>query len=171
MKPKLNVVGTNWRKPALALLHWTGLSFAAGAGEISLKSEVNVMVLLTLTASDAYADPFNDVTLYIEPGSPWQNAYRKRLRAPSGAALRAACGRFSRSARINSRFRDEFLNRESFASVIEAKVPGKQHRHRQNQQRPHSSLEYQTPVEFAQRSRKAAPSPPAPSPPTHTKLS
>ena len=32
-------------------------------------------------------------TLYIEPGSPWQNGFVERLPAPSGAALRAACGR------------------------------------------------------------------------------
>jgi len=74
-------------------------------------------------------------TLYIEPGSPWQNAY---------------------SESFNSRFRDEFLNRESFASVLEAKVLGKQHRQRHNHERPHSSLDYQTPVEFARRCRQHA---------------
>ena len=74
-------------------------------------------------------------TLYIKPGSPWQNAY---------------------SESFHSRFRDEFLNREAFASVLEAKVLGKQHRQRHNQERPHSSLDYQTPVAFAQRSLAAA---------------
>ena len=74
-------------------------------------------------------------TLYIKPGSPWQNAY---------------------SESFNSRFRDEFLNREAFASVLEAKVLGKEHRQRHNHERPHSSLHYQTPVEFAQRSLAAA---------------
>ena len=74
-------------------------------------------------------------TLYIEPGSPWQNAY---------------------SESFNSRFRDEFLNRESFASVLEAKVLGKDHRRRHNHERPHSSLDYQTPVEFAHRSLATA---------------
>jgi transposase InsO family protein len=74
-------------------------------------------------------------TLYIKPGSPWQNAY---------------------SESFNSRFRDEFLNRESFASVLEAKVLGKQYRQDYNHSRPHSALEYQTPVEFAQRSLAAA---------------
>ena len=74
-------------------------------------------------------------TLYIQPGSPWQNAY---------------------SESFNSRFRDEFLNREAFASVLEAKVLGKQHRQRHNHERPHSSLDYQTPVEFAQRRLAAA---------------
>ena len=74
-------------------------------------------------------------TLYIEPGSPWQNAY---------------------SESFNSRFRDEFLNRESFASVLEAKVLGAQHRQRHNHERPHSSLDYQTPAEFARRWRPNA---------------
>jgi transposase InsO family protein len=74
-------------------------------------------------------------TLYIKPGSPWQNAY---------------------SESFNSRFRDEFLNREAFASVLEAKVLGKHHRQRHNHERPHSSLSYQTPAEFAQRSLAAA---------------
>ena len=74
-------------------------------------------------------------TLYIAPGSPWENAY---------------------SESFNSRFRDEFLNRESFASVLEAKVLGKEYRQDYNHRRPHSSLDYQTPVEFAQRSLAAA---------------
>jgi len=74
-------------------------------------------------------------TLYIKPGSPWQNAY---------------------SESFNSRFRDEFLNREVFSSVLEAKVLGKEYRKRYNCSRPHSSLNYQTPVEFAQRSLAAS---------------
>ena len=74
-------------------------------------------------------------TLYIKPGSPWQNAY---------------------SESFNSRFRDEFLNREAFATLLEAKVLGKSHRQHYNLQRPHSSLAYQTPREFAQCSLEAA---------------
>ena len=69
-------------------------------------------------------------TSYIEPGSPWENPY---------------------SESFNSRFRDEFLNRESFGSVLEAKVLGKKHREDYNHHRLHSSLDYQTPAEFAQR--------------------
>jgi len=67
-------------------------------------------------------------TLYIKPGSPWQNAY---------------------SESFNSRLRDELLNVESFATLAEAKVLGKEYRQTYNEQRPHSSLGYQTPVEFA----------------------
>jgi len=40
-------------------------------------------------------------TLYIDPGSPWQNAYGESF---------------------HSRFRDECLNAELFANVAEAKV-------------------------------------------------
>ncbi len=77
-------------------------------------------------------------TLYIQPGSPWQNAY---------------------SESFNSRFRDEFLNREAFATLLEAKVLGRDHRRWHNHARPHSSLDGQTPAEFAQRSLAAASAP------------
>lgn len=65
---------------------------------------------------------------WIEPGAPWQNAYIESL---------------------NSRFRDEFLNVELFGSHVEAKVLGEDYRRRYNQERPHSSLDYQTPAEYA----------------------
>jgi len=67
-------------------------------------------------------------TLYIAPGSPWENPY---------------------SESFNSRFRDEFLNRESFVSLLEAKVRGKEHRHDYNHRRLHSSLDYQPPAASA----------------------
>jgi len=69
-------------------------------------------------------------TLYIEPGSPWENPY---------------------SESFNSRFRDEFLNIEAFGSKLEAKVLGKEHREKYNHHRPHSSLGDLTPIEFAAR--------------------
>jgi transposase InsO family protein len=69
-------------------------------------------------------------TLYIAPGAPWQNAY---------------------SESFNSRFRDECLKREAFGTLLEAKVLGKDYRHRHTHQRPHSSLDYQTPAEYAAR--------------------
>ena len=81
-------------------------------------------------------------TLYITPGSPWENAY---------------CESF------NSRFRDEFLNREEFVSELEAKVLSAEWRRDYNEARPHSALGDQTPAEFAQRCRAtvgAAPLPP-----------
>jgi transposase InsO family protein len=67
-------------------------------------------------------------TLYIEPGSPWENAY---------------------SETFNSRFRDELLDREMFETLKEAKVIIEDHRLDYNHRRPHSSLGYRTPAEFA----------------------
>jgi putative transposase len=67
-------------------------------------------------------------TLYIEPGSPWENAY---------------------SETFNSRLRDELLDREVFETLKEAKVIVEDHRLDYNHRRPHSSLGYQTPTEFA----------------------
>jgi hypothetical protein len=67
-------------------------------------------------------------TLYIEPGAPWQNGFAESF---------------------GSRFRDELLNRELFRSVREAKVVCEDHRLDFNHHRPHSSLGYLTPAEFA----------------------
>jgi transposase InsO family protein len=71
-------------------------------------------------------------TLYIEPGSPWENAY---------------CESF------NSRLRDGLLNREEFASELEAKVLTAEWRQNYNERRPHSALGDQTPAEYAARWR------------------
>jgi putative transposase len=66
--------------------------------------------------------------LYIEPGSPWENAY---------------------SETFNSRLRDEILDREVFETLKEAKVLLEDQRLGYNHRRPHSSLGYRTPAEFA----------------------
>ena len=65
-------------------------------------------------------------TLYIEPGSPWENAY---------------------SETFISRFSDELLKREVFADLLEAKVLVEDYRGYYNHHRPHSALGYQTPAE------------------------
>lgn len=71
-------------------------------------------------------------TLYIQPGSPWENAY---------------CESF------NSRLRDGLLNREEFASELEAKVLSAEWRQNYNERRPHSALGDLTPAEYAARWR------------------
>jgi putative transposase len=73
-------------------------------------------------------------TLYIAPGAPWENAYSESL---------------------NSRLRDELLNRELFTSVLEAKVITEDYRQEYNQRRPHSALGYQTPAVLSGRCRPA----------------
>jgi putative transposase len=67
-------------------------------------------------------------TLYIEPGSPWENPY---------------------SESFHSRFRDELLNQELFTSLDEARFLVDQYRVDHNHARPHSALGYLTPAQFA----------------------
>jgi len=67
-------------------------------------------------------------TLYIEPGSPWQNGFVESF---------------------HGRLRDELLDREAFGSLAEAKLVVEDWRRAYNEQRPHSSLGYQTPAAFA----------------------
>ncbi len=64
-------------------------------------------------------------TLFIEPGSPWENGYIESF---------------------NGKLRDELLNREVFTTLTEAKVLIEQWRREYNQVRPHSSLGYQPPA-------------------------
>jgi putative transposase len=66
-------------------------------------------------------------TAYIAPGSPWQNGYGESF---------------------NGRLRDECLNLEWFRNLAEAKVVIGAWRRHYNQERPHSSLGYQTPHAF-----------------------
>ena len=69
-------------------------------------------------------------TLYIEPGSPWQNGYGESF---------------------NGRLRDELLNSEIFADLREAKSLAAYWRHEYNNERPHSSLGYTPPAVYAAR--------------------
>ena len=64
-------------------------------------------------------------TLYIEPGSPWENGY---------------CESF------NGKLRDECLKGEIFYSLKEAQVVIEQWRVEYNTRRPHSALGYRPPV-------------------------
>lgn len=64
-------------------------------------------------------------TLFIEPGSPWENGY---------------CESF------NGKLRDELLNREIFYSLKEAQILTELWRKEYNTLRPHSSLGYRPPA-------------------------
>jgi len=64
-------------------------------------------------------------TLFIEPGSPWENGY---------------CESF------NGKLRDELLDCEVFDTVLEAKVLTEWWRREYNGVRPHSSLGYRPPA-------------------------
>jgi len=64
-------------------------------------------------------------TLYIEPGSPWENGYIESF---------------------NGKLRDELLNGEIFDAVLEARVIIDQWKNLYNRKRPHSSLGYKPPA-------------------------
>jgi transposase InsO family protein len=75
-------------------------------------------------------------TLYIEPGSPWENGYAESF---------------------PSRLRDEFLALEVFESLAAARKLTAAWRNDYNHHRPHGSLGYVAPVEFAARCTASAP--------------
>ena len=64
-------------------------------------------------------------TLYIEPGSPWENGYIESF---------------------NGKLRDELLNREIFDTLFEVKVLAERWRMEYNTFRPHSALGYRPPA-------------------------
>jgi transposase InsO family protein len=80
-------------------------------------------------------------TLYIAPGSPWENGFAESF---------------------FSRLRDELLNAELFADLREAKVLAAAWRSEYNHHRPHSALNYQTPAAFAGQCRSLGALPPNP---------
>ncbi len=64
-------------------------------------------------------------TLYIQPGSPWENGYNESF---------------------NGKLRDELLNGEIFYTLKEAQIIIEQWRRHYNTVRPHSSLGYRPPA-------------------------
>ena len=74
--------------------------------------------------------------LPVAPGSPWQNGYAESF---------------------NGKFRDEFLEREEFESEPQARALGALWKEEYNTERPHSSLDYMTPSEFAARCERYVP--------------
>ncbi len=64
-------------------------------------------------------------TMFIEPGSPWENGYIESF---------------------NGKLRDELLSREVFNTLEEARVLIEQWRREYNQVRPHSALGYKPPA-------------------------
>jgi putative transposase len=74
--------------------------------------------------------------LYVAPASPWQNGYAESF---------------------HSKLRDEFLDREEFESQVQAQAMGLLWKQEYNTERPHSSLAYKTPAEFAATCKRYAP--------------
>ena len=69
-------------------------------------------------------------TLFIEPGSPWENGYVESF---------------------NGKLRDELLARETFTTLTEARILIERWRREYNTVRPHSALGYRPPAPEAVR--------------------
>lgn len=80
-------------------------------------------------------------TRYIAPGSPWENGYAESF---------------------HSKLVDEFLSREQFETIGQARRLTAMWRDDYNHDRPHSSLGYVTPAEFAARCAASVPEFPSP---------
>ncbi len=92
-------------------------------------------------------------TLYIDPGSPWQNGFVESFHG----RLRDEClnqdpGSPWQNGFVESfhgRLRDECLNQEQLWTLTEARVVIEDFRCHYNERRPHGKLGYQSPVRFA----------------------
>ncbi len=107
----------------------------------------------TCTAVRSWLAKVGVRTLFIEPGSPWENGYVESF---------------------NGKLRDELLDREIFYTLLEAKVLIERWREHYNRVRPHSSLGYRPPAPEAFVVQAAAPRPvrggSAPTPPASKPL-
>ena len=81
-------------------------------------------------------------TRFIEPASPWQNGVNESFKG---------------------KFRDECLNRELLASVLEAQCVARNFRDDYNTSRPHSSIQQRTPAEYRAELLAKLPTPTTPS--------
>lgn len=79
----------------------------------------------TATAVRNWLSDLEVDTLFIEPGSPWENGYIESF---------------------NGKFRDEFLNCELLDTLLEARVLTARWRQYYNTERPHSALDYRPPA-------------------------
>jgi transposase InsO family protein len=77
----------------------------------------------------SHLSDLNVETRFIAPGAPWENGYIESF---------------------NGTLRNELLSREVFGHLLEAKVLGEEYRQEYNTERPHSSLDYQTPAEYSE---------------------
>ena len=79
----------------------------------------------TATLVRLWLEALDVETLFIEPGSPWENGYVESF---------------------NGKLRDELLDREIFFTLAEAKILIERWRREYNTVRPHSALGYRPPA-------------------------
>ena len=118
------------------VLEWMGRAIREHGAPAYLRSDNGSEFIAK--AVQAWLSENQIKTIYIEPGSPWQNGYVESF---------------------HGRLRDECLNREQFWTLTEARVIIEDYRREYNTFRPHSKLGYLSPERFAARKNAASPSP------------
>jgi putative transposase len=114
------------RMPAGRVLEWIGGVIERRGHPGSLRRDNGPEFIAASRRADRNARGI--ATLSIEPGSPWENGYAESF---------------------NGKWRDELLGGEEFRSVWEARVVSGDGQRQYNRERPHRSLGYRTPEEFA----------------------
>ena len=121
-----------WAERALKaadVLHWLAQAVSVHGAPEFLRSDNGSEFIAKIVQRWLKAKGIK--TIYIEPGSPWQNGFVESF---------------------HGRFRDECLNREQLWTLTEARVVVGDFRETYNQVRPHSRLDYESPARFAARS-------------------
>jgi transposase InsO family protein len=118
------------------VLEWMGKAIAEHGAPKYLRSDNGSEFIAN--AVQAWLKENEIKTIYIDPGSPWQNGFVESF---------------------HGRFRDECLNREQFWTLTEARVLIEDYRGQYNHHRPHSKLGYLSPVRFAATQITPSPSP------------
>jgi transposase InsO family protein len=108
------------------VLEWMGRGIAEHGAPAYLRSDNGSEFIAK--AVQAWLKENEIKTIYIDPGSPWQNGFVESF---------------------HGRFRDECLNREQFWKLTEVRVVIGDYRGQYNHHRPHSKLGYLSPVRFA----------------------
>jgi len=117
------------------VLHWLAAAIAEHGAPEYLRSDNGSEFIAKIVQQWLAANHIK--TIYIEPGSPWQNGFVESF---------------------HGRFRDECLNREQLWTLTEARVVIEDFRREYNDFRPHSRLGYASPAQFAaQRNPSPAP--------------
>ena len=100
------------------------------ASKAGIKARLRTLKDLDAAAVQDWLKAQEIKTLYIKSGSPWENGHIESF---------------------HDKLRDECLNREFFGNLQEARVILESWRVEYDERRPHSSLGYQTPNEYAWR--------------------
>jgi transposase InsO family protein len=121
------VAGPTPARPLARLTH-AGITESRPAIIVVLNTLIKLELDILALSVRKWLSRMKVKTLFIEPGSPWENGYIESF---------------------NGKLRDELLDGEIFYTLIEAQVLIERWRREYNWKRPHSSLGYRPPAPVA----------------------